>query len=156
MTILPKKKTPGPKTDTETGSEHGHGQVGSYRRRVTNECPGGESHVLLPANDNKEPTKQMIFNLSNFRPIHWVCQNHGLPTQDMDVVISYIYLIITPIFYFSVWFKYFLSPISTNTIPYQTLDVGSYFHNHNVMVDFNVQCTCCKLQQQQNRRDEEM
>ena len=75
MTILPKKKTPGPKTDTETGSEHGHGQVGSYRRRVTNECPGGESHVLLPANDNKEPTKQMIFNLSNFRPIHWVCQN---------------------------------------------------------------------------------
>jgi len=27
MTILPKKKTPGPKSDTETGSEHGHGQA---------------------------------------------------------------------------------------------------------------------------------
>ena len=28
MTILPKKKTPGPKSETETGSEHGHAQVG--------------------------------------------------------------------------------------------------------------------------------
>ena len=34
MTILPKKKSSGPKSDTETGSEHGHGQVGERNQWV--------------------------------------------------------------------------------------------------------------------------
>jgi len=34
MTILPKKKSSGPKSDTETGSEHGHGQATESHERL--------------------------------------------------------------------------------------------------------------------------